>query len=163
MDEHLEKVNSSLEIEEHLNAHALGFKIQRIGIIAIILFVAAAAVGVFGDGYFSKSTIEAQGATIHYERFYRFEGPMQLTVDVKSEGNPHVVTFESDYLANFKLEAVTPPQTETRVRDGVIDFVFEGDGPTSIAFQLIPKKFARTEGVISVNGSGAHISQFIFP
>ncbi|MBD0294127.1 MAG: hypothetical protein ICV84_02845, partial [Flavisolibacter sp.] len=52
----VEEVKTDLEIDEDLDLHEKGWKLQRFGWFFIFALVILAALGVFGDGIASKTT-----------------------------------------------------------------------------------------------------------
>ena len=108
-DESIERVNTDLEIDEHLPMQERGWKMQAIGMYLILAIVLTAALGLYGDGPISKRTIE-NIATVEYQRFYRFQSRMALKVTNGNTINPKglAVSVSGKYLRHFQVDSVLP-------------------------------------------------------
>src|SRR5688572_7914845 len=81
----VEVVNHELQLEEELPMHERSWVIQRVGWVLIILFVLAAAAGLFGDGILSKKKSTSGNATAEYERFARYESETKILLQSPNE------------------------------------------------------------------------------
>src|SRR5687768_12216161 len=125
MEKSLEKVNTKLEIEEHLDAHRQGFVVQRAGLIFILAMVLAAALGVFGDGWLSKGSASLPFGSVEFEKFYRHEGNMNLTVSIaKNDQDNITVSFPSSYLKSVEIKTITPDASSIVLRGDMVDYTF---------------------------------------
>jgi hypothetical protein len=163
MKSDFENITPQLEINEHAESHKQGFKIQRIGMFAIIAFVLLAALGLFGDGVLSKRSASSKSAMIEYQRFYRFEARMEIKIELLAFGNSNVVSFPKEYLKEFQIESITPSAESTNFKGSRSEFVFNGPGNGIITFYLVPRKVGNVEGEILVNGESFTLSHFIYP
>lgn len=158
-----EMIRHGLELNEQVDSHKRGFKIQKVGIAFILSLVLLAALGLFGDGVLSNRSSESGSAKIEYQRFYRFEARMEINVELTDFGNSNVISFPKEYLKNFQIESITPEAESTNFKGDRSEFVFNGPGNGSVTFYLIPRKVGSIEGEIAVNGERFKLSHFIFP
>jgi hypothetical protein len=160
----VEVIKPQLEIDESLDLQERGWVIQRIGWILLYAFVVIAALGFFGEGVLSKKSVEASAASIQYEKFFRYEGRMEMKVDVSSStGNQTIVAFPNSYLKHFQIESILPEPKENRVQGDKVNYIFEGTAPMNIVFYLVPKQRGRISGVVTVNNDSFNLSHFIYP
>jgi hypothetical protein len=163
MKQEIENVKPDLEINEHVDSHKQGFKIQKVGIILILAMVLLAALGLFGDGVLSKASSSSPSAKIDYQKFYRFEARMELKIELLQFENSNVVSFTKDYLKEFEIESINPTPESTNFKGNTSQFVFNGPGNGIITFFLIPKKVGSIEGELLVNTDRFRINHFIYP
>lgn len=159
----IEKVNTDLEIEEHIDLHRKGWIIQRIGWIFIFLFVALAAFGLFGDGIASKTKLSGELSKINFDRYFRHEATMALKIKIDNSNGRSIVSFNNEYLKNFKLESILPEPEGNFTKNGEVHYYFAGDGDQEIVFYLIPQQIGSVKGAIRVNTTRYNIHQFIYP
>jgi hypothetical protein len=163
-DELIERVNTDLEIDEHLLMQERGWKMQAIGMYLILAIVLTAALGLYGDGPISKRTIE-NIATVEYQRFYRFQSRMALKVQMDNTNNPKglAVMFPTKYLRHFQVDSVLPEPEKTIINGDQIQYQFNGKGNIMITFYLIPQRIGTIDGSMEVNNNRFVVNHFIFP
>lgn len=158
----IEPIEHSLEVDEELDLQKKGWVVQRIGWVFMFLFVALAALGLFGEGVLSKQKAEAAGAAINYERFFRHESRMELKVEIGATDSA-IVSFPNEYLDKFRIESVTPEPKDNEVASGRIRYHFSGQAPMKITFYLVPQQVGTISGDVAVNGHQFKLSHFIYP
>lgn len=163
-DKSIERVNTDLEIDEHLPMQERGWKMQTIGMYFILAIVLTASIGLFGDGPMSKR-INENIATVEYERFYRFQSRMELKVQIDNTNDPKglAVKFPSKYLEHFQVDSVLPEPEKTTFNGDHIQYQFNGKGNIMITFYLIPQRIGRIDGSIEINNNRFVLNHFIFP
>jgi hypothetical protein len=163
MKHQFENIKPQLEIEEYVDSHKKGFKVQFVGLLLIFAIVLSAALGLFGDGILSKKTATARSASIEYQRFYRYEARMEVKIELLQFENSNVVSLPKDYLKNFEIESVNPTPESTNFKGDESQFVFNGPGNGIITFFLVPRKVGSVDGELSVNNDRFQVSHFIYP
>ena len=161
-DSEVEQVKADLDIEEHLSMQEKGWRIQLFGLCGIFGLMLTAAIGLYGDGFVSKKTIDQNEIKVEYQRFFRFEAKMEIRINATSTKEIQV-SFPPTYLNSFEITSIVPAQKTNYVKDGRIEYVFPGGDPAEIVFHLIPKDFGRIEGPMFVNDNQFFITHFIFP
>ena len=160
----IEVVKTDLEINEELDLHEKGWKLQRIGWIFILLLVALSVFGFFGDGLASKTAITDTQAKIQYDRFYRREARMEMKVDLPNSTNsPVQIAFPNNYIKNFRLESILPEPANIKVENNQVHYFFDGQGSMNIIFYLIPQKAGNIHGFLRINETQFPINHFIYP
>lgn len=160
----IEEIKPNLEIDEHIHLHKRSWKVQRIGWILIYTFIAAAALGLFGDGWLSKRKIINDAATVEYDRFFRQEAYMQFKVNITASDNTGaIVSFPNEYLKHFKIASITPEPKENNISGKQVNYYFPGAAPMNIVFYLSPQTTGNVEGNVAVNNNRFTISHFIYP
>lgn len=166
MEQTGQATRSDITVDEHLDAHRTGFKLQTVGLIAILSFVAFASLGLFGDGILSSRSIDAPEFSVTYEGLYRVNARTSVHVNVKESPDSIItVSIPAEFLKLFRLETVTPSEKEMKSKDGSVHFKFSGTAPAHIVFYLTPEPDAigLHENEWRVNGNSVRIKQFIFP
>lgn len=159
----VEVVETNLEIKEELHLHEKGWIAQRAGWIFIYLLVTLAAFGMFGDGMLSHQNQTVGNTQIQYERFHRQEARMNLRFDIQQQQSNLVISFDNDYLRNFKVESVMPEPQEVKISNEQVNYVFDSEGKTNIVFYLVPQELGNIRGSVQVNDNQFNLSHFIFP
>lgn len=161
----VERVKTSLEIDEHLPMQERGWKLQTIGLYFILAMVLTAAAGLYGDGPISKKRVSENFATVEYQRFNRFQSRMELKVELNSPGNSNdlTVTFPAKYLNHFQVDSIVPEPEKTIVNGDQLQYLFNGTGNLTITFYLIPQSVGAIDGSIQVSNNRLDLNHFIFP
>jgi hypothetical protein len=160
----VEVIKPQMEIDESLDLQERGWVIQRIGWVLLYAFLIIAALGLFGEGVLSKKSINESAASIEYEKFFRYEGRMEIKVDVsRSTGNQTIVAFPNNYLKHFQIVSILPEPKENRVQGNKVNYIFEGTAPMNIVFYLVPKQVGQISGELTVNNDTFNLSHFIYP
>ena len=158
----VEVVRTELEMDERLELHETGWKIQRWGWALLGLFVLLAGAGLFGDGFLSKRTLEKEGIKLKYERFYRQEAQMELEICHAGSG-ALTVGFPLAYLEAFKVSEVVPQPASVSFRQGAAHYSFAGSGPATVTFTLIPTRVGSVQGDLRINEQQCKVRHIIFP
>jgi hypothetical protein len=162
--ESIERVNTSLEIDEQINLHKKGWKAQAVGLAFMYILVLLAAVGLFGDGLLSKNKLTEQNITIESQRFYRYEARMELKIDVPdTDSDRTVISLPSHYLKDFEIESIVPEPESNSISNDKVNYVFKGSGNLNVTFYLVPQKVGKLEGTLGVNEHAFLLNHFIFP
>ena len=68
-DSEVEQVKADLDIEEHLSMQEKGWRIQLFGLCGIFGLMLTAAIGLYGDGFVSKKTIDQNEIKVEYQEY----------------------------------------------------------------------------------------------
>ena len=92
----VEEVHADLDIKEHLEIQEKGWHIQRVGLYCLLIFVLTAAMGFYGNGVTSKKTTSQDHTSIEFERFFRHQAKMPLSISTIGKEEV-ILSFPSDY------------------------------------------------------------------
>jgi hypothetical protein len=158
--------SKSLQLDDKIDLHRKGWRLQSILWILIALFVLAAGLGLFGGGVLSKQTIgeKKSGVWLEYDRFSRKHAASKLELHLLGAANtPSQIIIPSSYLNKFQIEAITPtPNTIATKNEGII-YGFTAEGPFTVIFHLKPEAIGKVEGNMLLNHQAFHVSHFIYP
>ncbi|RAW02163.1 hypothetical protein DQQ10_06350 [Pseudochryseolinea flava] len=87
---------------------------------------------------------------------------MTLTIDIAQTTGGSTISFPNAYLKFFKIESTNPTPITSSFSNGSVAFQFNGKGPVTIQFYVIPLEIGRTESEIYVNNDRFILKQFIF-
>ena len=153
-----------LDIDEKLRDHIAGWKFQAAGLTFIFIFVISAALGLFGNGVLSKQTVIARGGFVSFDRFTRHDSRMPLKIGVASvNASESQITFSNSYLEKFRIETIVPEPSAVIVKEGEIQYTFNGKGNLTVVFYMVPQDFGSVDGILGVNGEKVKVDHFIFP
>lgn len=136
----------------------------------LILFVAAAIAGAFGDGPISHAvTGSKDGALqIEYQRFARREArqELEITVPTRSGAEQVELTLDSEYLRRVEITDIFPAPLESSAQaSGRLRFATDGSGqPLIVSVHLRAQEFGSMVGSAAVATHGeARFKQFVYP
>jgi hypothetical protein len=159
----VERVKHTIELDDKIDFHVKGWKIQRVGWVIIFTLMLAAALGVFGEGIVSKRKVDLGNAQVRYDRFFRYEAEMMLQFMISKGADSSLISFSQDYLKSFRIEQIVPEPKENYIQSGKVYYVFSGSAPMNIAFYVVPEKAGSLQGEVGVNDASFDLSQFIYP
>lgn len=159
----VERIKHTIELDEKIDYHIKGWKIQRVSWVIIIALMLAAALGVFGEGAVSKRSVDLGNAQVRYDRFFRYEAEMMLQFMISESADSSLISFSQDYIKNFRIEQIVPEPKENYIQSGKVYYVFSGRAPMNIAFYMVPEKPGSLHGEVAVNDARFDLSQFIYP
>ena len=162
-----------LEIDEDLAFERREQRVERIGLALLVALVIAAALGLLGSGPLSHATTRADGLTVDYQRFSRYQTSETLTLRLGAEAieAPEVrVWLDRGYLDGVRLESVVPPPVRVEGASDRVVLVFavaEPERPLSVTLTLQPDRIGRLHGRAGledrVGESGVAFRQLVFP
>jgi hypothetical protein len=156
----------SLQIDDKIDLHRKGWRLQSILLIFLFLFILAAALGLFGDGVLGKQTLgeKNSGVWLEYDRFGRKDAPGKLEVHLAgSASSPAQLVIPSSYLENFHIEAITPAPNSIVTHNNQVVYNFKANGPLTVVFRIKPDAIGKVQGSISANNQTFNLNHFIYP
>jgi hypothetical protein len=159
----VERVKHTMELDDKIDMHKKGWKIQRVGWVVILALMFAAALGVFGEGVASKRQVDLGNAQVKYDRFFRYEAEMMLQFMIREGSDSALISFSQDYLKGFRIEQIVPGPKENYMHSGKVYYVFKGSAPMKIVFYMVPEQAGSVNGEVGVNDARFNLSQFIYP
>ncbi len=156
-----------LDSESDLKFHRREWVIQRIGWVAVALFLAAAFAGLFGGGPLSHARADGPAGNIEYERFVRSGASSDLIV-TPAHADPsglHRVEITAEFLEAFRIESITPEPAAVRMTGQQLVYEFVATAPgASIAFHIHPQRLWRHSAALRIDGGEPlEISQLTYP
>lgn len=160
----MEKIRrSTLQLDDEIELHQTGWIIQRIAWALIVLLVIAAALGFFGTGPLSDKEVSDGENTIRFERFARYQSPMNLLIFTSGKGETVDIRLPQTYLNSLKLDKIIPAPSTQSVENGMAIFTFPIKGPATINFFIQPTKAGTLSGTLHINSSVFEIKHFVYP
>jgi hypothetical protein len=163
MEEKIERIKTSLDIEEGLDLHLRSWAIQRIGWGLIFVVIAFALLGLFGNGVLSEMTLHAGGVSLRYERFIRFENDTPIEVTVSGSNDNMTVAFSHDFAEAFKVENINPEPAGQRLENGSMVYLFKTEGTGQATFFVSARRRGDVEYDVRVNATELHVGSLIYP
>lgn len=154
-----------LEVPEDYSFQKREWTVQRIGWIAMLVLVIAAALGLVGSGPISRTSASAAGLEVHYLRFARLQAPEQLRVLIDNANGRVEVWLDAGFLSQKQIEKITPDPADVRTGSDRYTFVFVAEGGrTEITFHMRPDNPGRASGGLGlVDGPAVELWQFVYP
>jgi hypothetical protein len=136
----------------------------------LILFVAAAIAGAFGDGPVSNAvtTSEDGALRVEYQRFARREARQALDISVPTQPGANEVELRlgGEYLQRVRITEIFPhPLQSSGQESGRLRFATDGSGqPVTVRIHLQAQQFGSMTGSAAVATHGeARFKQFVYP
>ena len=163
MKQPVERIQNTMGLNESLELHIAGWKIQRIGWVLILIFVLLALLGLFGTGMLSTQKVEHSGNRVEYERYGRFENSTNMHFVATSENGRASLYLPQQFLQIFEVEKITPEPDRQEALNGFYRFTFLANAPVHILLRGKPEKTGNVEVIVRVNNAQFLLSQYIFP
>jgi hypothetical protein len=156
------------DFQSELEYHRREWVVQRIGWGAMVVFVGAAALGLFGHGILSDASIgDASVATVKFERFARHASAARIEIAIApAAAASATVSFEvnASYLNAFEVRSIVPEPRKVETNGERIRFTFDARAtPTTIMLVVVPEKIGRKLAVFKVADRELRFEQFIYP
>jgi hypothetical protein len=155
------------KLDRQLKFHRAEWRIQRIGWLVVILFLAAASAGLFGNGPLSHASAASAEGRVDYERFLRYGSPSEIVITPTAAAARGIsrVEISSDYLAGFRIVSITPEPASVQMvgQQLVYEFTAAGVG-ASISIHVDPQRLWRHRAVVRIDGgTPLEIRQLTYP
>lgn len=163
--------DDGLQLDSDMRWQRREWRWQRVTTVVLVLLLAAAVFGAFGDGPLSEPTVTRGDLTVVHERFSRGEHTQRLEVAVDGKHSRDqdevVVVVSDDFLAAARLTRVTPEPSRvvTRPHDVAFHFPIEGPGtPLRATFDLTSDGLEVVHGHVGlVDGTRVSVRQIHYP
>lgn len=156
----------SLEIQQDFDFQRRWGAFQRVGLIAFLLFFAAAVAGVFGTGPIAHATATAPGGSfsVDYDRFLRTTQSSSLQVSPSTQqGGGGDIAIASSYANAIQVGNVTPqPDSETATGDRIV-LSYQSRLPAQVEIGVAPQTIGVHRGTIWVRGRPLAFRQVVWP
>lgn len=161
-----------LEIQQDLAFQERMWQVQRVGWVIMALLLLAAALGLLGRGWLSRTTLGEAGDLmwIEYDRFAHLKADMTLDVHLNGSagaGNEARLWLDRSYLERVQIERITPQPDSVEVTGERLTYVFkvsEAGEPVDVTFSLQPTDFGWLEGQVGLpDGPTLDFGQFVYP
>lgn len=161
-----------LEINEDPAFQERSWKVQRIGWLAGLLLLVAAALGLFGPGPLSSTSAGEPGSAlfVEYDHFVRYQSPAMWKVEVgpgAARDGELRIGIGRELADSVQMAGVVPePERVEALPDGLV-YVFavpDPTHPTRVTFDYEPNVFGRMAGRVGIDGGPSHeIGAFVYP
>lgn len=155
------------EIDDDLEFQRRSWALQRVGWLALVMWLTAGAAGMTGPGPWSQARVEQRSVSIEYERLLHLGAPTRLVVFLHRD-RPGTVELGlgGALLEAFEIVSVVPsPDAESlapRERRLLLD-VSEA-GVVRVELQIVARRSGRQVAHLRVDEAALEpIRQFVFP
>lgn len=159
----LEIVHHNLQLDENIEHHKQGWRIQKIGWAILYLVLVLALLGFFGTGPISYRTITENGYSVEYERFLRYEGEAEMTFHINAAKDTIRLEIPQEYLEYIDVKFITPLPSGNTTINGATTYFFNAMGTANIHCNLMAKKPGSITSIIKVNQTPFTINHQIYP
>jgi hypothetical protein len=163
MKEKIERIKTSLQIDEGIDLHIVSWTIQRVGWVLILVMLTLAMLGLFGNGVLSERSIRAGDMSMRYERFARFQNNTAIEVTASAPKGGLTISFSRDFASAFKVEEINPEPAGQRIERGLTVYLFRTTGSGRVTFFVSPRRRGRVEYDVRIDGAEFHPETLIYP
>ena len=158
----IEQIKPTLEIDEQIGLHKTGWVVQRVGWVLIFLLPVLGAMGMFGEGFISSQKETKGLIETEFERFYRYEKEMQLSIKSPA-AHMGQISLPQQYLGNFRVVRIIPePEHRLAIGQNIV-FQFGGNSNRQVTIYAVPQSYGAISGVLTVNNQQFSLHHYIFP
>jgi hypothetical protein len=149
--------------------HSLGWFLERVGWALMGGVVLGAALGFFGNGFFSTADVVSRDGdlAVRYERYWRALAPGEVELRWPAEAGAATIWIEGQYLDHFEVGGVSPAPAAVAIGAERSYYTFnvqERSTTARVSFRLEPKRAGSFAGMIGrVGGGTVAIEQLVFP
>ena len=155
----------AIDISEDMVHERREWVVQRIGWAAMLGFLVAAALGVFGSGPLARATASQADLQVDYPMFTRLEAPDEIEVEARTSGPELRIAIDSDFLTHNELERVSPePDSVELEADRIVHVFRAGAGTHRVVFEVRARRMGAQRATITAgDGPEVHLQQFVYP
>lgn len=160
----IERIRTSLQFDDNIDLHVLGWKLQRWWWGLMLAFLILALLGLFGDGPLSDEQMILGTTTANYERFIRRENDTEMEITAAAVNGGIHVSLSPDFHRIYRIEGMIPEPDRQTIRDGATVFEFPATGQARITmFLTVREHVGRAATTIVVNGSTFYLRSYVYP
>lgn len=160
-----------LDLDEDLRFERRSWVAERVAWVVFAALVAAALLGLFGEGPLSTSEARSPDGSVvvAFERFARRGGATDVFVQVDPRLNSEEgfeIVFSDEFLDSFTVRDIQPQPDATRSLDEGLSFSFlsgPGDAMRRVRFSLNTDSMGSIGYDIRVADQTLSINHFIYP
>lgn len=155
-------------VPEDLRLQRAEWRFERAGALVLLALVAAAALGLFGNGLLSRAVRVDGPLEVVHQRFARSGAAAPLDVTVAPgaavAGTVDVLVAE-EYLGAVDVQSVSPEPDSTSVAPGflVLTFPVEPDAELRVRFSVQAEDVGTVRGTVRAGGASVSFAQFVYP
>lgn len=161
----VERIKTSLGIEEDIDLHIAGWIVQRIGWGLMLLFLILAATGFFGDGAASVEELVSGETSLSFEKYTRRENDTELEIIASSQNGSIRIGLSPEFNQTFRIERMVPDPRHQGTDNGriVLDFAASGRAQITLFLKVRKHETGKARSIVTVNDHPFILSQFIYP
>lgn len=159
-----------LQIDEDLSHQRREWRLERMGWAVMAVLLAAALLGLLGDGPMGRVRADGPGASLEYDRLQRAAAPTEyrFAIDPALAVDGRVrLRFDETLLEEVELLSIVPEPEAVATGPGYVEYAFAVHGPGArapVSFRFQPTTFGRVSGrVTPVGGQPLALDQFVYP
>jgi hypothetical protein len=163
---------SELQIEEHMDAQRIGWVVDRIGWITMLVVILTAVGGLFGNGLFGTRTITTRAGAMRvtYDRFGRYGADSKLSFQLSLEAldrGEWRLSIGRAYLEDMAIDDIVPEPDSVEAKSEALVYIFvaEESSDLLVTFDLTGNSVGSVHGSAQLDNSreSASFDQFFFP
>jgi len=150
------------------------WRVERVGWWVMGTLLLAAAVGLLGPGYVSRTSVtfasdseSVPSSTLEYDRLLHVytNSTLTFTIRGRSSRGGRAVWLSNDYLSTVRVERISPRPASEESWSGGVRYRFDADDePTLVFFHVKPDRSGPLSWTLRINeGPAAGIRQFVYP
>ena len=165
------KEPTDVQSSENMRLQRKFWRIEKVIIGILLLFLLWAALGGHGNGPLSKAVAGEKGSDfwIEYQHMMHYTRPEQMKVYMSSPENKDTLSLWMDktYLENIRIETIDPMPVSTKLKEDKTVFQFLAQpGQKSLMVNIFQKgnKFWKHKGVVGLEGGKSHaVWNIVYP
>ncbi len=158
---------AGLDIDQSVASQKREWIFQRIGWLALFLFLAAAVLGLLGGlGPLANARTSSGTLAVEYSRFERFGAPVEMQVTVGPTGDDRLrLRVDRRLTETYTVQQVHPQPDSVRVTNGAYVYTFSAlpDESSRITFNLQPDKLGKNRLQLATGTGSVTINPFTLP
>ena len=159
----IEKVNSTININEDIEFQKKGWFVQKIAIVLIFVVVVLSILGIFGHGILSTKKEKKDGIELSYEKFLRSEAGDKLEFYFDNPDSIATLSFPIEYTKHVRIENTEPKAISSEIVNGQAVYKFQVEKEGRIMLFINPCDIGSVSSTMKLNSTQFSIHHFIYP
>lgn len=159
-------------VKENMRFQLFAWKMQKIGFIALFLFIVSACLGLFSQGWLSNASMTSASGNmvLEYDRFARNATETHYILRIRAAKEKVLkVNLSGDFLDNYDIEYIQPMPDKAFINNKILSLIHtagDKDGWFSLYITLKPNKMGYFKNSIGFDESAKEtlsFNQLVYP
>lgn len=152
-------------IQEDMKFQRRSWTIERLGWIALGLFLLIALAGFLGDGRTSERTVGKPPFTVQYDRFQRLTKEARYIVQIDGGGaGERQLLFDPGFQRDYEIASIEPRPARSSAGPDGLDLRFDAPaGGLKVVIWTHPRRFGTANVTLRSGGDSVSLWSLVYP
>ena len=151
-------------IQEDMKFQQRSWSVERVGWIALGLFLLVALAGYLGDGRTSARTVSNPPFTVEYDRFQRLTKEARYTVHIDGSAGERQLLISADFQRDYEIASVEPRPARSSAGPDGLDLRFAAQaGGLTVVIWAHPRRFGVADVTLRSGTGSVDLWSLVYP